>query len=209
LVPENLSGASPVWFFGIPYNLSDAQTGTFFQLSRATVPAIRASAVHNANFALTTFPIRLLLTKIIQRVGTQAVNPKSFVAHLHDTQRSAYEELAVLTTHIDKGSGNEAIDMLFGDQRMAGVNQKRDIHAARDRIDFLMLDNWGKVESAPVDFLKKPDGSYFERPIDAATGSPLAALLFYILWFGQVYTDNPAIQGYIDQLAIPAGYDGL
>ena len=65
-----------------------------------------------------------------------------------------------------------------------------DLHAARDRIDFVNFDTWGKVESAPVDFLKTPDGRYFDRPIDAATGSQVASIIFWIYWFGQFFIDE-------------------
>jgi len=201
---EGVAGASPAGYFGLPYHHSDSAAGTWLNLSRASVPEIRANAVHNGQNALTTAPIRLILNKIKQRVN--AVNPKQLAAHLHPAQRAAYEELAILVTEIHKGSGNESIDMLFGDTKLAGVNAMEDIQAARDRIDFVNFDTWGKVESAPIDFLKNEDGSYFTRPIDSTTGSPLAATLFYVYWFGQFFIDNPGAVGYIDQLAIPTGY---
>jgi hypothetical protein len=208
---EGVSGANPVGYFGIPYHISPSAIGTWLNMSRVTTPEIRASNFDVGGNALTTFPIRLLLTKIRQRIAGSASAGalKSLRAHLHDTQAAAYEELAVLVTKIEKGSGNESIDMLFGDQRMAGVPQMRDIHAARNRIDFLHLDSWGRVESLPVDFIKKPDGTYIERPIDSATGSPIAAILFWIVWFGQFFVENPATQGDITTLAIAAGYDAL
>jgi hypothetical protein len=201
---EGVSGANPVGYFGIRYHHSDANTGTWLTMSRATNPEVRANAVHNSSNALTTAPIRLILNKILQRVGQ--VNPKQLLAHLHPAQRAAYEELAILISDIAKGSGNEAVDMLFGDIKLAGVPAMVDIHAARDRIDFVNLDTWGKVESSPVDFLKLPDGRYFDRPVDSATGSQVAAVIFWIYWYGQFFIDNPAAVGYIDSLAIPAGY---
>lgn len=190
LLPEGVSGANPVGYFGIAYHHSDAAVGTWMNLSRVTNPEVRANAVHNGSNALTTAPIRLLLTKIIQRVGN--VNPKQLAAHLHMAQAAAYEELAVLVTEIHKGAGNEPFDMLFGNAKLAGVNAMPDLHAARNRIDFINFDTWGKVESAPVDFLKTPDGRYFDRPIDSASGSQVAAVIFWVYWFGQFFIDNPA-----------------
>lgn len=208
LVPEGLSGANPVWYFGIPYLLSDASSGTWLTLSRSTVPQIRDSAFDAASNNLTTYPIRLVLTKILQRVGM--VNPGALRAHMHPTQVDAYEELAILISSVQKGaSAGESVDPFFSQKQMAGVDIASDIHAARDRIDFLNLENWGKIESSPVDFLKRPDGTYFERPVDSTTGSPLASVLFYIIWFGNFFTDNPASQGHIHGLAISAGYDAL
>jgi hypothetical protein len=205
LLPEGLSGAQPIWYFGIPYHHSDATTGTWLNLSRSSVPEIRANSVDAGQNALTTSVIRLALNKIIQRVGR--VNPKQLVAHLHPAQAAAYEELAVLVTEIHKGTGNENFDMLFGTGRLAGVESFVDIHADRTRIDFVNFDTWGKIESAPLDFLKRPDGSYFERPYDTAgSGSPVAAILFYLIWFGQFFIDNPAAVAYIKNLAIPSGY---
>lgn len=207
ILPEGVSGANPVGYLGIHYHASDAATGTWMNLSRVTNPEVRANAVHNGSNALTTAPIRLLLTKIIQRVGN--VNPKQLAAHLHMAQAAAYEELAVLVTEIHKGSGNEDIDMLFGNAKLAGVKAMPDLHADRARIDFVNFDTWGKVESAPVDFLKTPDGRYFDRPIDSTTGSQVASVIFWIYWFGNFFIDNPASIGYIDGLAIPTGYTTL
>jgi hypothetical protein len=207
LLPEGVSGAQPVGYFGIRYHHSDSAVGTWMNLSRVTNPEVRSNAVHNGQNALTTAPIRLLLTKIIQRVGS--VNPKNLAAHLHMAQAAAYEELAILVTEIHKGSGNENFDMLFGTGQLAGVKSMPDLHAARDRIDFVNFDTWGKVESAPVDFLKTPDGRYFDRPVDSATGSQVASVIFWIYWFGQFFVDNPAAVGFVDQLAIPLNYDTL
>lgn len=208
LLPEALSGAQPVWYNGIPYLLSDSQTGTWLTMNRATQPAIRASAYHSGQNRLTTYPIRIALTKVLQRVGM--VNPAALRVHTHPAQIDAYEQLAILISSVEKGpSAGENVDLLFTQKQMAGVKLGPDIHADRTRIDFLNLEFWGRVESAPIDFLKRPDGSYFERPYDATTGSPIASVLFYIIWFGNFYTNNPAAQAYIDGLPVQAGYDTL
>ena len=207
ILPEGLTGANPLWYFGIPFHHSDAATGTWLGLSRVTTPEIRASRVNAGNVALTTPPIRLALNKILQRVGQ--VSPKAMVAHMHTAQSAAYEELAVLISEIKKGSGNEDVDLLFGTARMAGVPTMVDIQAARDRIDFMNFDSWGRVESHPVDFLKQPDGKYIDRPVDTASGSQVAAIIFWIVWFGQFFIDNPASVSYISDLSLPSGYDAI
>jgi hypothetical protein len=159
---------------------------------------------------LTTAPIRLALTKIIQRMGT--ADPKSLKVHLHPAQKAAYEDLAMLISEIQKGSGNESVDLFFEQTQMAGVSldpPKGDLHAARDRIDFTNIENWGRIESKAIDFKKLPNGQYFDRPIDSTSGSQVAAVIFWIYWFGQLFTDNPAAFAYIDNLAIPSGYEAL
>jgi len=208
ILPEGLSGATPAWYFGIPYHVSSAATGSWLGFSRAAEPAIRAHNVNASNNALTTPPIRLVLNKILQRAGT--VNPKSLLAHLHPAQKAAYEELAVLVSEINKGSSNEPVDLLYGDQRMAGVKQQVDIHASRIRIDFLNMESFGRAESHPVDFLRdKKSGQITYRPYDSTTGSPTAAILFYIIWMGQIFVDNPVANGYISNLELPSGYDNI
>ena len=208
ILPEGLSGANPAWYFGIQYHVSDAATGTWLGFSRSTEPAIRAHRVNLNSNALTTPPIRLILNKILQRVGM--VNPKNLVAHLHTAQQAAYEELATLISEIRKTASNEPVDLLFGEQRMAGVRQQVDIHAARNRIDFLNLEFWGRAESHPVDFLRdKKSGQITYRPYDSTTGSPVAAMLWYIIWFGQIFVSNPVSQGYLSDASLPSGYSAI
>lgn len=207
LVPEGLTGANPAWYFGIGYHHNDAATGTWQTFNRANEPDIRSSRVNANSQALTTPPIRLLLSKILQRQGK--VNPKSLIAHLHPAQSAAYEELGVLISEIQKGSGNEAIDLLFGNQKFGGVEPEQDIHAARNRIDFMNLDSWGIAESMPMDFVKDRHGNYFTRPYSTVDGAPLAATLFHVARSCQFFTDNPASFGYLSDLAVPSGWEKM
>ncbi len=208
ILPEGLSGANPVAMNGLQNLLTDAQTGTWLTLNLANVPQVRASAYHAGSNQLTTYPIRLVLSKILQRTGM--VNPKSLRAHMHPTQVDAYEQMAILVSQVQKtANASDAVDFFFTQKQMAGVEIVGDIHADRTRIDFVNLEYWGRVESNPIDFWKRPDGTYFERPFDTAGGSPLAAILFYIYWFGNVFTNNPSAQGFIDQLSVQSGYDAM
>ena len=207
LVPEGLSGATPAWFFGIPYHHNDAATGTWQTFNRANEPDIRSNRVNAGNQALTTPVIRLLLGKIMQRQGM--VNPKSLIAHLHPCQMAAYEELGVLISNIQKGSGNEAIDLLFGEQKMAGIRPRPDIQAARNRIDFMNKESWGIAESMPIDYVKDRHGNYFTRPTDVTDGAPVAATLFHLACARQYFTDCPPTFGYVSDLAVPTGWDAM
>lgn len=207
ILPEGLSGATPTWFFGISYGISDAATGTFLGLSRTTIPEIRSNRVNAGSNSLTTPPIRLALNKILQRVAED--ESKNVVVHEHPAQLAAYEEMASLVSYIEKTSGNQSVDLMYAQKQMAGVQIEVDTHAARDRIDFLNLDKWGRIESKPIDFHKRRDGSYFERPFDSTTGSPLASQIFYLSWIGQTFTNDPVRQSYISDLVIPAGYDAI
>jgi hypothetical protein len=189
----------------IPYHHNNAATGTWLGYNRANEPNIRSNRV-TVSAALTTPPIRLLLGKILQRT-TAEMDPGKLIAHMHTCQAAAYEELGILISEIQKGGGNEALDLFFGNQRMAGVKPLVNTHADRTRIDFMNLNDWGRAESAPIDFAKNGHGHYLTRPMSTTDGSPLAALLFHIQCAFQYFTSTPNSSGYLSDLAVPAGWN--
>jgi len=63
---------------------------------------------------------------------------------------------------------------------------------------------WGRGEMLPLGFYKTDGRHIFE--IRSADGGVTAADIFYMVNGMQVFVNNPAACAYIDNLAIPVGY---
>ncbi len=202
VVVDGVSGASPVFLYGIPYHHSDAATGTWLGLNRATTPEVRANVVNAGGAMMTLPPLRLAINKIRQRVGANAL--AKLRVHVHPAQKAAYEELAIVISEIEKGGGNEDVDLLFGNARIAGFPVIENIHADPTRVDFINLEAWGRAEAKPIDFYELGGQTVF--PVYGSSGGLAAAYLFYYVTMLQFFVDNPAAVSSVTNLAVPAGY---
>ncbi len=199
-------GTTPTSLFGIKYHQSDAATGTWLNLNRATFPEIRTPRVNAGSAALTTGPIRLALNKIRLALGDNILRSKRLIAHMNVQQEHAYENLGITISEIMKeSSAGQGMDLFFnGNKSMAGVPIKTNIHADRTRIDYLCLDMWGRAVMQEIDYYEVNGNTVF--PIYGASGGLASAYLFYFVVGFQVFVDNPRAGAYISDLATPTGY---
>ncbi len=202
IVPDGLTATPPVWMFGIPYHHNTATTGSWQGLTRSSVSEILANGVDAGAALLTLPPLRLALNKIRQRVGVS--NLGQLRVHLHPAQHAAYEELGIVISEIQKGGGNEDFDLLFGKGRIAGFPVVENIHAAKNRLDFINLGVWGRGELKAIDFYE--EGGQTTFPVYGTSGGIAAAYLFYYVTSCQFFTDNPAGLSSVTNLAVPSGY---
>jgi hypothetical protein len=72
------------------------------------------------------------------------------------------------------------------------------------RIDFVADGVWGWGETLPIGFYMTDGRKIFE--IRSSSGGVAAADIFYMTVGRQSYVNNPAAVAYIDNLAIPPGY---
>lgn len=202
IVVSGLSGANPVSLFGIPYHASNNPTGTWLGFDRATTPEIRANRV-NAGGALALPFARLALNRLGERIGKRK-NLKMY-ALMHPAQAAAYEELAMGMTTIEKGSGNESLDLYFGDNmRIAGIPVKTDFSQDKRRIDFIVPALMGRAEMKRPGFYEVDGRKIFE--LRGPSGGVATAQVFYIVSSWNLYSKNPAAMAYIDNLTVPANY---
>lgn len=188
--------------FGVPYHHSNASTGTWLGLSRATNPEVRSNAV-NANSNALTLPLpRLAINYIGNRVGiNNKFNP---VAWCHPCQKQAYEEIGQLVSMIFKKPSEEALDMYFDKMQMAGAPVKPHFNWNKTRIDFVVDSVWGRGEILPIGFYTVDGRNIFE--IRGASGGVATSDIFYMTVGMQTFVTNPAATAYIHTLAIPDGY---
>lgn len=207
VVHDGLTGAQPVSLFGVPYHQTNATTGTWLNLNRATYPVELATPhVAGNNAALTPSVVRLAINKVRKALGTNQV--EKLIAYTSLEQENAWEQLGISISQIIKeGAGGRAsdLDLLFtGDLTMAGVPIKSSINANQARIDFLDLSHWGRAVMQDIDFYDVGGQTVF--PIYGASGGLAAAYIFYFVTGFQVWNESPRSGAYIDSLAIPTGY---
>src|SRR5262249_35072400 len=140
IVHDGLTGASPVSLFGLLYHQSNATTGTWLNLNRATYPVELATPrVNGNNSALTPGAVRLAINKVRKALGSNQVS--KLIAYTSLEQEHQWEQLGVTISQIIKeGAGGRAsdLDLLFtGEKSMAGVPIKSSINANQSRVDFL------------------------------------------------------------------------
>ena len=207
LVQENAIAGSgttaPSSVYGVPYHHSDASTGTWLGMDRALYPEIRCNRV-TASGALSLTHARLAINKIFDRVG-QSATPK-LEAWMHMCQRHAYENMAQDIMRIDKTASEEGVNLYFGNNlQLAGCPVN--IHPSWDktRIDFVDLNNWGRVEMEPVKFFEQEGRRLFEVH-DTTDGGLTTYTQSIVIGSMNFFTYNPATCAYISGLTVMSGY---
>jgi hypothetical protein len=207
IVHDGLVGAQPSSLFGVLYHQSNATTGTWLNLNRATYPVELATpAVNGNNSTITPGAVRLAINKVRKALGVSQLG--RIIAYTSLEQEHAWEQLGVTISQIIKegGAGRATdLDLLFtGEKTMAGVPIKASINANQARVDFLDLEHWGRAVMQDIDYYDVGGQTVF--PIYGVSGGLSAAYLFYFLTGFQVWNDSPRSGAYIYNLALPAGY---
>lgn len=189
--------------YGVPYHHSNASTGNWLGMNRASTPEIRSNRV-NANGNPFTLPLpRLAVNYVGNRIGLDE-NFKP-TAWMHPCQKQAYEEIGQLVSIIQKqGSSPDKMDMYFDKFQMAGMSVRESFSWDKTRIDIVNLDVWGRGETLPLGFYTSDGRKIFE--IRGASGGVATSEIFYMVVGTQLFVSNPAATAYIDNLAVPAGY---
>lgn len=191
--------------YGVPYHHSNASVGTWLGFSRANTPEIRSNRV-NAGGAALSLPLpRLAINKIGNRVGID--NNFKPNAWLHPCQKQAYEDIGQSVIQIKQDNKNKSegdLNMYFDRMQFAGAPDRPSFNWNKRRIDFVSDQVWGRGEILPIGFYQTDGRKIFE--IRSSTGGIATSDIFYMVAGMQFFVNNPAATAYIDNLAIPAGY---
>ena len=202
ILPEGLTGSTPVGLFGVPYHVNASTAGSWLGLPRPTTPEVVANRV-NAAGALALPHGRLALNKIGDRVGMD--NGFKPTAWMHPAQQQAYEELGQLVSMINKAPKEEGLNLYFNDNmQIAGAPIKTSYSWDKTRIDFIINDLWGRAEMKSAGFYEVDGRKIFE--MRGPSGGVATSQVFYLVVSFNLFVKNPAACSYIDGLAVPAGY---
>jgi len=194
--------------FGIQYHQSDATSGTWLNLNRATFPQVVTPSINANSSSLTTGMIRAALNRVRINLGDDFFNTEKtkMVAYMHPSQADSYESIAALISAIWKDpTGNQNVDLLFNNQSglsMSNVPVKQSIHQDRTRIDFLSLGYWGRIVGTDTGFVKFGDQILWPL-VDTTTGSLKATEQFWLNAGLQLFNKNPLSGSYIKTLQLP------
>jgi len=205
VVVGGLTATPPVSIFGVMYHHSDASTGTWLGLDRATLPQVRANRINAAGASFALPFARQALNKSGNRVGNEQL--KTLRAWMHPAQQDAYERSGQLVSTINMTTKSQGLNMYFDQNNMqlAGAPVKTHFSWNKKRIDFILESAWGRIEVQPVGYYTDKQGRKFFEIRDT-DGGVAAADIFYLCSGLNIYVSNPAAETYIDGLAIPSGY---
>lgn len=201
VLPEGLTGSTPVGLFGHPYHASNASTGTWLGLNRATFPEIRASRVNANSSGLAWHMARLAVNKIADKVGKKNIKP---TAWMHPAQQQAYENLGQLVSIIQKQARDEKMNLYFDGFQIAGCPVETSYLWDRKRIDFVLMDLIGRAELKGIRWHTVGGRKIFE--LRGSTGGVAASSISYLLADWNLFHQNPGAGSYIDGLTVPDGY---
>lgn len=203
VLPEGLTGSTPVGLYGVPYHVSASTSGSWLGLTRSSTPEVVANRV-NANSSGLALPHgRLAINKIGDRVGMD--NGFKPVAWMHPCQKQAYEELGQLVSLIQKAPKQEGLDLYFNDNmQIAGAPIKTSYSWDKSRIDFIISDLWGRAEMKSAGFYEVDKRRIFE--MRGPSGGVATSQVFYLVVSFNLFVKNPAACSYIDGLTVPTGY---
>ena len=202
ILPEGLSGATPVGLFGVPYHVNSSTAGSWLGLPRSTTPEIVANRV-NAAGGLALPHGRLAINKIGDRVGMD--NGFKPVAWMHPCQKQAYEELGQLVSMINKAPKEEGLNLYFNDNmQIAGAPIQCSYSWDKTRIDLIINELWGRAEMKSAGFYEVDGRKIFE--MRGPSGGVATSQVFYLVVSFNLFVKNPAACSYIDGLTVPTGY---
>lgn len=203
-LPSGLTGASPVWLYGIPYHHNTAITGSWLGISRGLDYVVANGVNAGAPFSLP--PFRLAINQIIQEMGSEDLG--NLVWHCHDAGLAGYEEYGLSLSNIDRSGNNQGLPDLLYDMKktpqIGGYPVRRSRHADPTRFDLMNLSTWGRVESKEIDFFDIDGRTVFELRGDS--GGVAAAYIFYFICGMQFFVDNPKAISSVTNVTLPTSY---
>jgi hypothetical protein len=184
-------------------------TGNWMGVNRADWPGKYVCQNYAANGALTPQIVRTIEAQIELAKGDDAAE-EDYIAHSTPNENLAWEQNALLVQHIDMAmlKGDESVDMLKRKrpQQMGGHENVINPRALPGYIDFLKLKNWFRIETKPVDFYDVAGQTLF--PIYGQSGGLMSAMVFYMVWEGQLGAVQTRENAFINGITIQAGLFG-
>jgi len=209
LLVSGASGQTGTGLAGLRAYQIATNTGNWMGVQRADWPGKYITPTYTANGALTPQMVRTVEAQIELSKGDDA-EEADLIAHSTPNENLAWEQNALLVQRIDMASlkGDESVDMLKRKRpsQMGGHENVINPRALPGYIDFLKLKNWFRIETKPVDFYDVAGQTLF--PIYGNSGGLVSAMVFYLVYEGQVGAVQTRENAFISGITIQKGLFG-
>lgn len=209
IVVAGASGVAASSLLGIQYHQTTSNSGQWLQLSRAAYPGklYTPNLSLNSN-SLSPQAVRLALTQLRRRLGIDTPELDDLLWQMNLDQSAAWENTGLIVAEVIQNQlgGDSSQDMLKkrAPKTMAGYPILESNNAVPGRIDGLCMKHWMKTVTKPLGPLEY--GGQTQFPTYGGSGGVNASTISYLVWGGNVTTDNPAAGVVITSAAQPAGY---
>lgn len=194
--------------YGVYNYNSSATSGSTLGLSRSTVPELvtpnyTASAALSAQFGL------ILGDYLIQRRDEKALANISGLSHMAQRQAAFQTGDTIAEWQVPGPMIKENLDRVPRNRKendtfmFAGVEHTVCKKQDRSRIDWINLDNYGRVNLTELDYFKINNQYIFENR--SSTGAVKTAQFFSLISTENTYCADPGCGGIISSLTIPPG----
>lgn len=209
IVVGGASGVAASSLLGIEYHQTTSNNGQWLQLNRASYPGkLYTPNISMNNNSITPQAIRLALAQLRRRLGINTPEMGKLMWQMNLDQEAAWENNAINVAEVIQNqlSGDASQDMLKkkAPATMGGYQILATNNAVPGRIDGLCLDHWMKTVTKPLGPLEFGGQTMF--PTYGASGGVNASTISYLVFGGNVITDNPAAGIVITSCAQPSGY---
>jgi hypothetical protein len=210
LMMNGASGQANSGLFGLRNWQVSSNTGNWYNVQRPSYPGKFNTPSLAVNGPLTPALVRALESQRELSLGIEEADAAKTIAHSNVDVRNAWEQNALLVQRIDfEGSkGDRSHDMLKAKapDQIGGRENVVNVRALPGYLDYLCLKNLSRVETVPMDFYSVGGQTLF--PIYGASGGLASALVFYLIWMGQVIAVNTRLNAFASGITIPKGIFG-
>lgn len=200
------TGTSPVWVNGLNYFHNTTTSGSLLGLSRTSYPELLPNTVDASGSLVPTHGL-LLNTKIRVRKGA---TPGKLLGVLHPAQAAQIYTTGIAISEWQRGNSDKMIDIMPSDInddmiRWCGVTHLKSAHQSKKRVDWLDLDQWGRVYLKEMDFMVGPDGrKFFEDR--SSSGAVSLGWSYWLMVIENFYCAQPSSGGMVYNASIPSGF---
>ena len=149
------TGTTPAWMLGLYAVNNVATTGTLHGVNRETYPEIISNMIDGSS-GLSLELANIMLANIEQRRGKK----KKLIGFAHPAQFNNIKMLGVEISNWNRGSSDKMIDIMPKMEEstvFCGLTLHKDLHASKERIDLVNIDDWARVVTVEPHFYERPD----------------------------------------------------
>ena len=207
LLVSGSAGAANTGVFGLRYYQVGTNTGNWLGIQRSAWPGKYLVPTIAVNGALTPQVVRAIFSLVELSKGEEAIEGEGMFGHCNVDVRDAWEQNALLVQRINyvEAKGDTSEDMLkrkaattIGGRTMV-VNPR----AKFGYLDVLQEKNLFRIETVPTDFYDVAGQTLF--PLYGLSGGIAAALVFYMIWQGQMAVVQTRENAFLSGITVPAG----